>query len=107
MNVCVLTRDLMFFGAVEGVAGAMGHRATQATALEEVQPHDLLIADMASVSLPVTQMTSSHDPLRTAAFIPHVDVDRFAEARSGGLAHVYRRGSLAVELPRFLAECAG
>jgi hypothetical protein len=51
-------------------------------------------------------LAATFDPLRTAIFTPHERVEVFTGARAHGIAHVYRRGALAVELPRILAEYA-
>ena len=104
MEVCVLTRDLMFFSAVEGVAGAMGHRARQAESLAEVGKPDLLIVDLGQAAFAPGDIALAFDPLRTAIFAPHVQVETFNSARASGFAHVYRRGALAIELPRLLSE---
>jgi hypothetical protein len=106
MDVCVLSNDLMFYTAVEGVSGAMGHVARQAESLDEVGHPDVLIADFVSASLDITALAATFDPLRTAIFTPHERVEVFTGARAHGIAHVYRRGALAVELPRILAEYA-
>lgn len=102
----MLSKDLMFFTAVEGVAGAMGHRARQAEELAEIGSPDLLIADFASDAFDVAAMAAVSDPVRTAIFTPHGRVEVFTGARANGIAHVYRRGALAQELPRILAEYA-
>lgn len=107
MDVCVLSRDLMFFSAVEGVAGAMGHRTRQAEDLGSVGTPDVLIADYVSFPVDITALVATADPLRTAIFTPHERVEVFTGARANGIAHVYRRGALATELPRLLAEYAG
>ena len=106
MDVCVLSRDLMFFTAVEGVAGATGHRARQAETLAEIGAPDVLIADFAFDRFDVGEVAAAADPLRTAIFAPHGKVEVFTGARANGIAHVYRRGALATELPRLLAEYA-
>jgi hypothetical protein len=106
MDVCVLSRDLMFFTAVEGVAGAMGHRARQAETLADVGAPDVLIADFAFDGFDVGAVAAAGDPLRTAIFAPHGKVEVFTGAHANGIAHVYRRGALATELPRLLAEYA-
>jgi hypothetical protein len=107
MDVCVLSRDLMFFTAVEGLVGAMGHTARQAEDLSEVGTPDLLIADFASPAFEVAAVATTADPLRTVIFAPHGRVEVFTGARASGIAHVCRRGALAVELPRLLSEYAG
>ena len=104
MDVCVLSSDLMFFTAVEGVAGAMGHRARQVETLEAVGSADLLIADLGSAKVAPAEIAGAFDPMRTVVFAPHVNVEAFTGARAAGIAHVYRRGALAAELPRLLAE---
>ncbi|MGH2633962.1 MAG: hypothetical protein ACRDG3_11175 [Tepidiformaceae bacterium] len=106
MDVCVLSNDLIFFSGVEGVAGAMGHKARQVGSIEEIGAPDLLIADFVSLAVDVKTLAGAFDPLRTAIFTPHERVEVFAAARGNGVAHVYRRGALAVELPRILAEYA-
>ncbi|MGE5594829.1 MAG: hypothetical protein ACM3S1_02200 [Hyphomicrobiales bacterium] len=102
MEVAVLTRDLMFFSAVEGVAGAMGHRAVQHESLDALGDPGIIIADLGSLDLDPAAL-AAHDPLRTHAFAPHVRTDLFAAARAAGL-QIYRRGALATELPRLLTE---
>ena len=104
MDVCVLSRDLIFFSAVAGVAGAMGHHARQIGALEEIGTASVLIGDFVSAAFDVAALAAVFDPLRTAIFTPHERVEVFRAARANGVAHVYRRGALAVELPRILAE---
>jgi hypothetical protein len=104
MDVCVLSTDLMFFSAVEGVAGAMGHRARQVESVGEIGQPDLLIADLAHGEFDLTAIAHAFDPARTAVFAPHVDVEAFVGARASGFAHVYRRGALATELPRLLSD---
>ncbi len=106
VDVCVLSRDLMFFTAVEGVAGALGHRPRHAESLGDIQSPDLLIVDFGSASFDVAALAAAFDPLRTAIFTPHVRTDVFTAARAHGIAHVYRRGALATELPRLMAEYA-
>jgi len=106
VDVCVLSKDLIFFSAVEGVAGAMGHVARQAESLDAVGKPDVLIADFVSVAIDVPGLLDVSDPLRTAIFTPHERVEVFSAARANGVAHVYRRGALAVELPRILSEYA-
>lgn len=96
----------MFFTAVEGVAGAMGHTARQAESLDAVGSPDLLIADFASDLVDVPALAAAFDPLRTAIFTPHVRVEVFTGARANGIAHVHRRGALAEQLPRILSEYA-
>jgi hypothetical protein len=107
VDVCVMTGDLIFFSAVEGVAGAMGHRARQVTAPDAIGTPGLVVLDFASLPVEFAALRPVVDPLRAAAFIPHVDVAAFATARASGLAHVHRRAALATELPRILAEYAG
>ncbi len=94
----------MFFTAVEGIAGAMGHRARQAESLGEVGQPALLIADFASMTTDIAGLAAAFDPLRTIVFAPHVQVEAFTGARAHGIAGVFRRGALATELPRLLAE---
>lgn len=106
MDVCVLSRDLMFFTAVEGVAGAMGHTARQAETLASVGAPDLLIADFVSTAVDIVEMAQAFDPLRTVIFAPHERVEVFTGARAHGIAGVFRRGALPTELPRLLAEYA-
>ncbi len=106
MDVCVLSKDLMFFSAVEGAAGAMGHRGRQVESIEEVGEPGLLIVDLGSLDAEPQAIAEGFDPLRTAVFAPHVKVDAFTGSRAAGIAHVYRRGALATELPRLLAEYA-
>jgi hypothetical protein len=106
MDVCVLSKDLIFFSAVDGVAGAMGHKARQAESLETIGTPDILIADFVSPAVDVAALATGFDPLRTAIFTPHERVDVFAAARANGIAHVHRRGALATELPRILTEYA-
>lgn len=106
MDVCVLSKDLMFFSAVEGVAGAMGHRARQVETTEEVGAPDLLVVDLGSLEAEPQAIASAFDPMRTAVFAPHVKAEAFTGSRAAGIAHVYRRGALATELPRLLAEYA-
>ena len=106
MDVCVLTGDLIFFSAVEGVAGAMGHKARQAETPAEIGSPAVLIADMSLIRSTVGDIAGTFDPVRTAIFTPHERVDVFSDARALGIAHVHRRGALAVELPRILSEYA-
>lgn len=106
MDVCVLSEDLIFFTAVDGVAGAMGHKARQAESLKAIGAPDVLIADFASGSIEIAALAATFDPLRTAVFTPHTRVEVFTGARAHGIAHVHRRGALAVELPRILREYA-
>ena len=96
----------MFYTAVEGVAGAMGHKARQAESLDAIGSPDVLIADFVSAALDIPSLAANFDPLRTAIFTPHERVEVFTGARANGIAHVYRRGALAVELPRILTEYA-
>ncbi len=107
MDVCVLSKDLIFFSAVEGVAGAMGHSTRQAESLDAIGLPDVLIADFASLSIDVAALVAASDPMRTVIFTPHGRVEVFTSARANGVAQVHRRGALAVELPRILAEYAG
>ena len=107
MNLCVLSRDLMFYTAVEGVAGAMGHRARLLEQLTEIGAPDLLVADFGSVTTDMAELAASADPMRIVIFTPHVRVEVFSAARASGIANVYRRGALATELPRLLSEYAG
>lgn len=104
MDICVLSRDLMFFTAAEGVIGAMGHRARQAEELSAIGTPDVLIADYASLPVDIVALATAFEPLRTAIFTPHERVEVFTGARANRIAHVYRRGALATELPRLLAE---
>lgn len=105
MDVAVLTADLMFFSAVEGVAGAMGHHATQVEAVADVTTDaPLVIADLGSISV-APEALRELDPLRVVAFAPHVRVELFTGARANGI-EIYRRGALATELPRLLRERA-
>ncbi len=104
MEVCVLSLDLMFFTAVEGVARAMGHRVKQAESLVEIGSPDLLVVDFTSTRVGIAALAASADPARTAVFAPHEHVETFADARAHGIAHVYRRGALATELTRLLTE---
>lgn len=106
MDVCVLSNDLIFFSGVEGVAGAMGHKARQVDSLADIGTPDVLIADFVSAAVEVTALVDAFEPLRTAIFTPHERVEVFSAARANGIAHVYRRGALAIELPRLLAEYA-
>ena len=105
MDVCVLTNDLIFYSGVEGVAGAMGHSARQAEALSDVAGADLLIVDTSTARVSLEDVATAFEPLRTAIFTPHERVDVFAAARANGVAHVYRRGALAVELPGTARAC--
>lgn len=105
MDVAVLTADLMFFSAVEGVAGAMGHRAHQLEALGDVPgKYPLVVADLGSLDV-TPEALRNLDPLRVVAFAPHVRVELFTSARAHGI-DIYRRGALATELPRILSERA-
>lgn len=104
MDVCVLSRDLMFFTAVEGVTGAMGHDVRQVEELGTIGAPDVLIADFASCPVEIPALAAICDPLRTAIFTPHERVEVFTGARAHGIAHVYRRGALAQELPRLLED---
>ena len=106
MDVCVLTGDLMFFTAVEGVAVAMRHQVRQAESLTEIGAPDLLVADLGSVHVDIAALVAASDPLRTAIFTPHGRVEVFTGAQANGIAHVYRRGVLAMELPKLLNEYA-
>lgn len=106
MDVCVLSRDLMFFTAVEGVAGAMGHTARQAETLDSIGAPALLIADFVSTAVDIAELARQFDPLRTVIFAPHERVEVFTGARAHGIAGVFRRGALPTELPRLLAEYA-
>ncbi len=99
----MVTGDLIFFSAVDGLAGAMGHRARQAADAENIGAPELTVIDYASLPVAASDLEGVIDPMRTAAFIPHVDTAAFAAARSSGFAHVHRRGALATELPRILA----
>jgi hypothetical protein len=107
VDVSVVTGDLIFFSAVEGIVGAMGHSARQAAGLTATDAADLVVLDFASMPGDAAEIMAGIDPLRAAAFIPHVDVTAFAAARASGIAHVHRRGALAVELPRILSLYAG
>ena len=102
--MCVLTGDLMFFTAVQGVAMAMGHQVRQVESLTEIGAPDLLVADLGSMHVDITALVAASDPLRTAIFTPHVRVEVFTGARAHGIAHVYRRGVLAIELPKLFNE---
>lgn len=105
MDVCVLTANLLFYSAVEGVAGAMGHKARQAESVEAVGKPDLLIAD-GSMGVDVPDLASRADPLRIAYFAQGHDPAMMSAARATGIAHVYRRGALAEELPGIISEYA-
>lgn len=96
----------MFFTAVEGVAGAMGHTARQVEQLADIGEPDLLIADFVSSAVDIPSLAAAYDPLRIAIFAPHEHVDVFRGARANGIANVFRRGALPVELPKLLAEYA-
>jgi hypothetical protein len=96
----------MFYTAVEGVAVAMGHRVRQAESLAEIGGPDLLVADFASLCVDIAALVAVFDPVRTAIFTPHERVEVFTGARANGIAHVYRRGALAAELPKLLTEYA-
>lgn len=106
MDVCVFSRDLMFFTAVEGVAGAMGYKARQVEDLDAIGQPDVLIADFVSSAVDIASLAGACDPLRIAIFAPHEHVEVFRGARANGIAHVFRRGALPVELPKILAEYA-
>ena len=99
----MVTGDLIFFSAVEGLAGAMGHQARQASDAGSIGAPELAVIDYASLPLAAADIDGVIDPMRTVAFIPHVDTAAFAAARSSGVAHVHRRGALATELPRIIA----
>ena len=94
----------MFYTAVEGVTGAMGDRARQAESLDEIGGPDLLVADLASMGVEIAALVAAFDAMRTVIFTPHVRAEVFTAARANGIARVYRRGALATELPRLLAE---
>jgi hypothetical protein len=103
VDVCVLTADNIFFSAVEGIAGAMGHLARRVEAAGDVGSPDLLVIDHATAPpLPIWESAGVRaDPLRTAVFAPPA---LLANARATGAAHVHLRTTLAVELPRILAQ---
>ena len=103
----MVTGDAIFFSAVQGVTGAMGHAVRQATGADQLGEAQLVILDFANLPLPVGALPTSFDPLRAAAFIPQADAAAFNTARAYGIAHVHRRGALATELPRIVAEYAG
>ncbi|MCC7366472.1 MAG: hypothetical protein IT303_19095 [Dehalococcoidia bacterium] len=107
MRIAVLTRDLMFFTAAEGIAGATGHEAVQVEDAANAAGFDLFVVDLAPSTGIDLLAVAMLDPLRTAAFIPHVQVERLTGARAAGLAEVHRRGALAQELPRIIAQHAG
>src|SRR5689334_9557170 len=102
MDIAVLSGDLMFFSAVEGVAGAMGHRARQVESVSEIGAPAMLVVDARAEQFDVASVAAAFDPLRTALFAPHEHVAVFAAARASGIAHVHRRGALASELPRLI-----
>jgi hypothetical protein len=106
MDICVVTADKVFFSAVHGVAGAMGHSARLTDKLADVGPADLVVGDFRSEVFDFECMLAAADPLRTAIFVPQEDQDAMNRARAHGFAHVLRRGSLAQELPRLLSEYA-
>ena len=106
MDVCVLSGDLMFFTAVEGVAVAMGHTARQVETLDAIGRPDVLFVDMSTIRTSIDAIAAAFEPLRTAIFTPHERVDVFTAARANGIAHVHRRGALASEVPRIIAEYA-
>lgn len=99
VDVCVLTQDPIFFSAVEGIVGAMGHRARRVEAAGDIRLPDLLIVDYSSIE---ASAANAADPLRTAVFAPPAFL---SGARATGAAHVHLRTTLAVELPRILAQC--
>ena len=96
MDVCVLSGDLMFFTAIEGVAGAMGHAARQVETLDAVGCPDVLFVDMSTARTSIDAIAAAFEPLQTAIFTPHERVDVFAAARATGIAHVHRRGALEI-----------
>lgn len=106
MDVCVLSGDLMFFTAVEGVTVAMGHAARQVETLDAIGRPDVLFVDMSTIRTSIDAIAAAFEPLRIAIFTPHERVDVFAAARANGITHVHRRGALASELPRIIAEYA-
>jgi len=94
----------MFYTAVEGVAGAMGHPTRLVERLTDKGTPDLLIADFGSLAIDAAELAAAVDPMHTVIFSPHVRVEVFTGARAVGIVHVYRRGALARELPRLLGE---
>lgn len=101
--MCVVTGDLIFFSAVEGLAGAMGHKARQAADAAAIGSPGVVVLDYASLPVDAASLDGALDPLRAVAFIPHVNIEAFAAARASGIAHVHRRGALAGALPNILA----
>lgn len=104
MDVAVLTGDLIFFSAVEGVSGAMGHKARQVATPEETVGAGLVIVDLGSLDLDEAAL-GTLDTMRSYAFAPHVRTELFARGRSAGL-QVFRRGALAEELPQLISQHA-
>jgi hypothetical protein len=103
MDVCVLSRDLMFFTAAEGIVVASGHTIRQAEDVENIGEPDLLVADFVSFAQPIAELAARVDPDRSVIFTPHERADVFRDGRAQGF-EVHRRGALANELPRILAE---
>ncbi len=97
----MLSRDLMFFTAVEGLARRMGHSARQVESLSETVGAELLVADFVSAPQEVAALARGRAPSSVAIFTPHERMDVFREARALGIA-VYRRGALLEELPHIL-----
>lgn len=102
MEIVVVSTDSLFVSAVQGLAGAMGHHATASAEAGAAATGALLILDFGSVD-PDSASFDGCDPLRTVAFVPASQPGRMATAQSLGIAGVFARGALPVELPRLLA----
>lgn len=103
--------DLIWMTILRGGAEALGIpvRAVRSVEMLEARLADTpvkgLIVDLDApeVALALIERAAKHTPpLRIAAFGPHVEVERFAQAKAAGADQVMPRGALAARLETVL-----
>ena len=102
MTVVLLTTDLMTMSRIDGAASRSGVRlqiassAQQAATLCRLNSAGLLIVDLSSPSLDLSELVAAVKACDAApkiiAFGPHVHEDRLAAARDAGCDEVISRG---------------
>jgi hypothetical protein len=108
--------DLMWMTKLRSSAEALGIpvRAVRSVEMLEARLADTpvggLIVDLDApeVALALIERAAKADPpVRIAAFGPHVEVERFAQAKAAGAQQVMARGALAARMEAVLKGLVG
>jgi len=112
-TVVLLCSDLMMTSTVSGAAAHSGltfRTVAGASQLSDCSDDDLVIIDLASPGLNIADAAAAlSDRQRQTAVIygPHVQVDRFEQARTAGFVNLLARGQFNAEANQIVRRFAG